>query len=281
MRKVLFTFLAGILLACTAAAQSQASREQEEKKRSESKASASGSASAAASAKAGDHSASLSGGTTFEAALSKSLSARKNKEGDRVEARTTSDVKSEGKVVIPKNSKLIGHVTQAQARAEGQSESALGIAFDRCVTKDGREIPIHVVIQAIAQAQTAAAATPAESDLMSSASGSASGAAPARPSAGSSGGLVGGVTSTVGATAGAATGAVGATTNTAGSLTAAAGGLDASGVLNSSSAGVIGLKGLTLNSEAASATQGSVISSSTKNVRLDSGTRILLRAVGQ
>jgi len=52
-------------------------------------------------------------------------------------------------------------------------------------------------------------------------------------------------------------------------------------MLNSSSTGVIGLQGLSLNSEASNATQGSVIVSSTKNVHLDSGTRLLLRAQAQ
>ncbi len=78
----------------------------------------------------------------------------------------------------------------------------------------------------------------------------------------------------MGSTAGAA---AGSTVNTAGS----AAGTSAVGQLTSSSSGVIGLRGLSLNSEAASATQGSLIVSSSRNVHLDSGTRMLLRAQGQ
>jgi hypothetical protein len=44
---------------------------------------------------------------------------------------------------------------------------------------------------------------------------------------------------------------------------------------------VLGLRGLALQSDSAGAASGSVISSSTQNVRLDSGTRFLLRAAGE
>ena len=54
--------------------------------------------------------------------LANSLDAKKNKPGDRVEARTTQDVKQDGKVVLKKGTHLVGHVTQAQAR-EGSSHN--------------------------------------------------------------------------------------------------------------------------------------------------------------
>ena len=65
----------------------------------------------------------------MDAKLSSSLDAKKNKPGDRVEAQTISDVKQGGNVVLPKGSKLIGRVTQVQARENGQNQSALGITF--------------------------------------------------------------------------------------------------------------------------------------------------------
>jgi hypothetical protein len=49
-------------------------------------------------------------------------------------------------------------------------------------------------------------------------------------------------------------------------------------MLTSTSSGVFGLQGITLTSQAANATQGSLLVSSNKNVHLDSGTRMLLRA---
>lgn len=277
----------------TTSQETKASREQSDKKGSGAQASSSGSASSStsASAQAGDSSASLAAGTTIDAVLSSPVDARRNKEGDQVVARATKDVKSNGEVVIPKGSKLIGHVTQAKARAKGQSESELGIVFDHALLKNGQEMPVHVVIQALAAAQTATSTSLGDSDLMSSTSGMGSAAGSGRASA-SGGGLLGAAGSTVGAAAGAVTntagaagntvgGAVDATANTAASATGAVAGSNVAGMLNSSSTGAIGLKGLSLNSEASNATQGSLIVSSTRNVHLDSGTQLLLRAENQ
>ena len=102
------------------------------------------------------------------------------------------------------------------------------------------------------------------------------------------GGLVGGVTSTAGATAGSVVNTAssvpvnaGGTLNTATRSTGAVGGLTSAGRLASNSSGVFGLQGLSIDSAASSATQGSMIVSSTKNVHLDSGTQMLLSASGQ
>ncbi len=247
-------------------------------------ASASGSGSASASAHAGKPA--LSSGTTIEAMLTKSLHAKKNKEGDKVEAKTSSDVKSEGQVVIPKGSKLLGHVTQAKARAKGESDSVLGIRFDRALLKDGREVPLNVVIQAVAAAQSMASADlgpPPQAPMTSAGSARASGRASGGGSAG--GGLLGGVGSTVGAVTGTAGnlgqtvgGTVDTTVNTAASATGAAGSTQVVSELTSTTTGVVGLEGLKLDSAASNATQGSLITSDSANVNLASGTRMLLRA---
>jgi hypothetical protein len=295
MKRIWLVLLAGALLAWNAFAQeSRPPRErsersappQAEKKGSGTEASANASASTSASAQAGQNSASISTGTTFEAALDKPLDAKKNKEGDKVFAHTTQAVKQDGQVIIPKGSKLVGHVTQAKARAKGESESALGIVFDQAVLRNGQEIPVNLAIQAVASAQAAASSSLSEGDAFGTASGMGSGRAS------SSGGVLSSAGSTVGGTAGAVTntaggvgstvgGTAGATANTAASATGAAAGSNLAGSLTSSSTGVIGLQGLSLNSELSNATQGSLIVSSTKNVHLDSGTRMLLRVQGQ
>jgi len=267
-----------------ASQEAKASKEQSAKK--EGSAQASGSGSASASAQAGQHSINLSSDSVIEATLQSAVDVRKNKEGDPVVARTTKAVKSGKEVVIPKGAKLVGHVTQAKARSKGQAESALGIVFDHCVFKDGREVPVNVVVQAVAAAQTVAAAS--ADDTFVAGSGSAAGSGRA---AGSGGGLVGSVGSTAGAAAGTVTNAAGSVGGTAASTvnttartaTGASGSVAAShavGALNSSSQGVIGLPGLSLSSAASSGTQGSVIVSSLRNVRLESGTRLLLRGQG-
>lgn len=82
--------------------------------------------------------------------LIKAVDARKAKPGDEVVAKVTQVVKSDDKVVLPKGSKVMGKVTQAQGRAKGQDESQLGLAFDSAVLKDGMEVPISFAIQAVA-----------------------------------------------------------------------------------------------------------------------------------
>jgi hypothetical protein len=246
---------------------------------------ASSSTSASASGQAGPNSASVSSGTTMNATLSQPVDAKKNKPGDQVTARTTQAVKSDGKVVIPKGSKLLGHVTECKARSKDEKESALGIVFDKAVLKHGEEVPLNVTIQALAAAQSAASTSAGGDDLSAGA-----GAAGSARAAG--GGALGGVRSTAGAATGAvtntaanvggaATGAVGSTVNAAGGATGAVGGLNAAGQLTSNSQGVFGLNGLNLNSAVSSSTQGSVITSTSRNVHLDSGTQLLLVAQGQ
>lgn len=240
-----------------------------------------------ASANAGQSSLSLSSGTSVNATLSQPVDARKNRPGDQVTARTTEVVKSEGRVVIPRGSKLIGHVTQCKARSKEEKESALGILFDKAILKNGQQIPLNVTIQALAAAQSVASASAGADDLAAGAGAGAMGTA-----RGSGGGALGGVRSTAGAATGAvantaanaggiAGGAVGSTVNAAGATRGSLGGLNAAGQLTSNSQGVFGLNGVNLSSAVASNTQGSLITSTSKNVHLDSGTQLLLVVQGQ
>ena len=154
-----------------------------------------------ANANAGNSSASISNGTKIDASLATSLDAKRSKVGDEVEARAEQDIKQDGKVVLKKGTRLVGHVTQAQARAKGQSQSQLGILFDHAVLKNGQEMPFNASIQALASSQSAAAASTGADDIV--ASGGGMGAA--QGSARSGGGLAGGVASTAGAAANATT----------------------------------------------------------------------------
>jgi len=249
------------------------------------------SASSSASAQNGQADAALASGTAFNAALSSPIDSKKCKPGDPVNARTTEAAKSDGKTVIPKGSKLVGHVTQASTRSKGESESALGIAFDKAILKDGQEIPLNVTIQAIASAENSASVAGADLDTMGGAGATAagSGMSGGRGALGgvtsTAGGATGTVTNTAANVGGAAGGAAHSTTNAAGSVAGssrgAVGGLNTAGQLTSTSQGVFGLNGLNLNAAASNATQGSVITSAGKNVHLDSGTRMLLVSSAQ
>ena len=223
----------------------------------------------------------------MNAALSQPIDAKKNRPGDPVYAKTTEPTKSQGKVVLPKGTKLVGHITEAKARASGESESAVGIVFDKAILKNGQEVPLNTSVRALAAAQTAASGSAGADDLEA---GGAIGGGAAGGGRAAAGGALGGVRSTAGATTGTvtntaartggvATGAAGglnSAANVAGSSTGATGGLNAAGQLTSNSQGVFGLQGINLNSAAATSTQGSLITSTSKNVHLDSGTQFLL-----
>jgi hypothetical protein len=253
-------------------------------------------ASGSASAQANAGHDTLSDGTTFHSTLTSSLDAKKNKPGDKVEARTTEAVKQNGRVVLPKGTRLEGHVTQVQARSKDDAQSTLGIAFDRAILNNGEEMPLHVGIQALADSRANAQSSMGDDAEMMPAPTMSGGGGGGGARAG---GVLGGAGQTVGAAAGGATsmasnaagtvggvatnagGAVGSTVNGAARTSSAIGGLDATGHLTSNSQGVFGIQGLQLASTAANDAEGSLVVSATRNVHLDSGTQMLLRASGQ
>src|SRR5213082_3597688 len=93
---------------------------------------------------------SLAAGTALNAELSRTVDSKKVKPGDEVTAQTTEPVKIDGKIVVPKNAKIVGHVTRATARAKGDQDSVLAMQFDHAVLKDGQEVPLQVTLQALA-----------------------------------------------------------------------------------------------------------------------------------
>jgi type IV secretory pathway VirB10-like protein len=112
-------------------------------------ASAEGNSSANASAQGTQGSAMLADGTAFNATLDKPIDSQKSKAGEPVTAHTTEAVKSGRKTILPKGTKMMGHVTEASARANGQADSQLGIVFDKAVMKDGQEMTMNASIQAL------------------------------------------------------------------------------------------------------------------------------------
>ena len=86
----------------------------------------------------------LIGGT-----LAASLDSKKKKPGEEVVVKTIGDVHLSDGTVIPRGAKVIGHVTEAKARAGGDPQSSLGIAFDKVELKDGKTLAIAAVIRAV------------------------------------------------------------------------------------------------------------------------------------
>jgi hypothetical protein len=212
--------------------------------------------------------------------LTKSIDSKKAKVGDEVVAKVAADIRSGGQVVLPHDSKMMGKITQATARSKGDGTSQLGIIFDRAVLKNGSTINLTSTIQAIAppQQQSYDESGSGSSDMSSSASGGGpmggglSGGTPSRGAEGvsSASGSGGGA---VGPAAGGATGTANAAGTATGSIPPVAG---SDAMLTARSVGVIGINGLELNT-AASADGSATLTSSGKNVKLDSGSRLLLR----
>ncbi len=82
--------------------------------------------------------------------LTKSLDSKKLKEGDVVTGRIAANVHMKDGTDIPQGSKVTGHVTEAKARSKGDSQSALGIIFDKISLPGDREMAIKGEIQAVA-----------------------------------------------------------------------------------------------------------------------------------
>lgn len=208
-------------------------------------------------------------GSVIPVQLTKTVDAKKAKTGDEVVAKVTMDMKTQsGDVLVPKDTKVIGHVTEAQPRNKEQKESQLGIAFDHAVTKDGNNMQMPMSIQAVIgqqQNQNDQSNTPAGREQ---AAGVPSGAAPTGASAGSN-------------TGGKSSGMSGS--NTPPSSASAPSGGEESGTanggrppINAQTQGVIGISNLTL-SPASNGAQGSVMTSEKNNVKLESGTMLLLK----
>ena len=89
-------------------------------------------------------------GSVIPVQLTKTVDAKKAKSGDEVQAKVTQDLKAgNGELIVPKDTKVLGHVTDAQPRTKEQKESQVGIAFDHAVMKDGRDVSLPLSIQAI------------------------------------------------------------------------------------------------------------------------------------
>jgi hypothetical protein len=222
--------------------------------------------------------ANLAAGAVLGAELSKSVDAKKAKVGQEVVAKSLGDLRdNSGNVVIPHGSKLVGHVTTVKAASKQDPQSSLGIIFDKVEVKQGKEtkdIGMHAAIQALEKPQPSPMMQeqePPGAGSQGGQGGSPSGGG--QPSMGPSGG---------GRTAGGASGSQrgdmgGGNMGEQQQGQATDGGAP---TLNGNSRGVIGNSNLTLSPQA-SPTEGAVISSTHGNVKLDSGTLLVLRVISQ
>jgi hypothetical protein len=91
------------------------------------------------------------------------LDTRKATVGFRVVAKVDEDIKVDGKVVLPKNSLLIGKITQVKEAASHTDAAVLGILFSQATDKKGN--PLFPFRGAIAKILPATG--PSEQDMLS------------------------------------------------------------------------------------------------------------------
>ena len=81
------------------------------------------------------------------------LDSKTAKAGDRVVLRTTDKVQTSDGTVIPRGSRLVGHVTEVQACDATHAIAQMGIAFDHVELKGGQSVAIFTLIRRCIPAQ--------------------------------------------------------------------------------------------------------------------------------
>src|SRR5258708_36304429 len=104
----------------------------------------------AATAKSATPAVKLDQGIVLVAELTKGVNSKNAKSGATVKARVTQDVLVHGVIVVRRDSKLIGHVTEAKSSKKDDRESRLGIVFDRVLLKGGGELDFQGILDAVA-----------------------------------------------------------------------------------------------------------------------------------
>jgi hypothetical protein len=81
--------------------------------------------------------------------LDKSIDSKKLKSGEEIDGKVATNVQLKDGTVISRGAKVVGHVTEAKARSNGDAESALGIVFDKIDLPGGKDLAITSVVQAV------------------------------------------------------------------------------------------------------------------------------------
>jgi hypothetical protein len=193
-------------------------------------------------------------GTELRIELEKTVDAKKAKAGDPVLAKTMDELKSGTQLIAPRGAKIIGHVVAA-APHEKNSPSSLEVAFDKLEVGNGSEIPLKASIQALEK--------PVYNPSMPTSDNTGQPMGGNSPM--SSGSRMGGMTP-----GGASQPSGGSNPGNPGAMP----NQSAPSTISPNAEGVIGMSGVSLSAGPA---QDSVLTSEKHNVKLDSGTQMILR----
>ncbi len=89
--------------------------------------------------------------------LETKLDSKTAKPGEPVVLKTIQKVQTSDGTIIPRGSRLVGHVTQVQAYSKEHGAALLGIAFDHVEMKDGQSVAIYTLIRGVTPGASAMA----------------------------------------------------------------------------------------------------------------------------
>jgi hypothetical protein len=209
----------------------------------------------------GHNSLDLPFGTRINVEISKELDTKRLKVGDLIEARVIEAVKINGNTMVPRNSTIRGHVTEATARSKKDASTALGLGFDDVVIK-GAHYPTELLLFLVTAPEHSNSALSAPSSGMATPGTGASVQTAGRVGAGN-------------AMSGISNADIGARSNNAN--------LELSnpnnGQFQTAAGAVRGYDDMQLELPTGDAAQGVRLVSAGKDLRLESGTQFQLRAL--
>ena len=176
--------------------------------------------------------------------LNKGLNSKSATAGQTFVVKTAEPLRLSNGSVIPADSDVTGHVLESAARANGAQDSSLILTFDTLQPKGSdKPLPIRGIIQAVTGPAPASVAAPVAGDMRSeSVGGGPTGARIPSDQLHSDASVGGGATE-----------------------------------LNEHSVGTIGMKNTTLKAGPVNGVDGSIFSSTEKSVKLEDGSRVMLR----
>ena len=92
------------------------------------------------------------------------LDSKTAKVGDSVVLKTTEKVQTADGTVIPRGTRLVGHITQVQMRDASHPIAQMAIAFDRAELKNGQTFAIYTLIRGVNPSPGVMAMNPMNSD---------------------------------------------------------------------------------------------------------------------
>jgi hypothetical protein len=197
--------------------------------------------------------------TNLIAVLSKSIDTKTATAGNEVVLRTISDVVVNGKVVIPRGSKVTGRITEVALKGSANAETTLAFTLEKAILRENVEIPLQAIVAALATPRKDSLASDPSFAMLHSNEPKMSGGPPGT------------------ATAGAAptsnrqnANAVVGTANTIGKL-------DEPTVLDAESQGAVNIENVSLTWRLSSPPPVTVVTTKNKNLKLETGTQMLLR----